>query len=159
MSEIFMLDNNLGILYGIGVDNRQHLEDHHASIARPDPRNHGGLRAPLHSPSLASRSGPDCGETQRQWSDRAIGRTTPCLFGLFSVVTLMAIRLSAQKQLPVAQTAWYRKEQATFSDVIAFVRRNLWAARYSVDSLSQTQSTEFNLNRLNQLLDCLSEAA
>jgi hypothetical protein len=80
-------------------------------------------------------------ETQRQWSDRAIGRTAPCLFGLFSVVTLMAIRLSAQKQLPVAQTAWYRKEQATFSDVIAFVRRNLWAARYSVDSLSQTQST------------------
>src|SRR3712207_65609 len=29
-------------------------------------------------------------ETQRQWSDQAITRTTPCLLGLFSVVTLLA---------------------------------------------------------------------
>ena len=29
-------------------------------------------------------------ETQRQWSERAIARTTPALFGLFSVVTLAA---------------------------------------------------------------------
>lgn len=29
-------------------------------------------------------------ETQRQWNDLAIGRTTPALFGLYSVVTLMA---------------------------------------------------------------------
>src|ERR671938_921345 len=33
-------------------------------------------------------------ETQRQWSDRAVGRTTPCLLGLFSIVTLLATRLS-----------------------------------------------------------------
>jgi hypothetical protein len=97
-------------------------------------------------------------ETQRQWSARAIGRTTPCLFGLFSLVTLMAIRLLGEEQLPVAQTAWYRKEQATFSDVIAFVRRKLWAARYSVNSWSQPQSTEFNLDCVNQMLGSLSEA-
>ena len=29
-------------------------------------------------------------ETQRQWNDWAIGRTTPALFGLYSLVTLMA---------------------------------------------------------------------
>ena len=29
------------------------------------------------------------GETQRQWSTRAIERTTPCLFGIFSLVVLM----------------------------------------------------------------------
>jgi hypothetical protein len=98
-------------------------------------------------------------ETQRQWSDRAIGRTTPCLFGLFSLITLMAIQLIGEDPLPVAQSAWYHKEQAIFSDVIAFVRRKLWAVRYSVDSLAQAPSTEFNLNRVNQLLDCLSEAA
>jgi len=98
-------------------------------------------------------------ETQRQWSDRAIGRTTPCLFGLFSLVTIMAIRLIGHNPLPVAQTAWYHKQQATFSDVMAFVRRNLWAARYSFDSLAQPQSTEFNLDQIGYLLDCLSEAA
>src|SRR5918998_4430399 len=32
-------------------------------------------------------------ETQRQWSDRAIARTTPCLLALFSIVTLLAARL------------------------------------------------------------------
>ena len=98
-------------------------------------------------------------ETQRQWSDRAIERTTPCLFGLFSLLTLMAVRMVTDGQLPVVQTAWYRKEQATCSDAIAFVRRKLWAARYCVDSLSQPQSTELVSDFLKQLLDNLSEAA
>jgi hypothetical protein len=30
-------------------------------------------------------------ETQRQWSDLAITRTTPVLLGLFSLVTLLAV--------------------------------------------------------------------
>ena len=30
-------------------------------------------------------------ETQRQWSDQAIARTTPVLLGLFSLVTLAAL--------------------------------------------------------------------
>ena len=33
-------------------------------------------------------------ETQRQWSDPAIARTTPTLLALFSIVTLMAHQLS-----------------------------------------------------------------
>jgi hypothetical protein len=98
-------------------------------------------------------------ETQRQWSSRAIGRTTPCLFGLFSLVTLMALRLVTDGQLPVAQTAWYHKQQATFSDVLAFVRHKLWTARYFVDSLSAPKSTEFATDLVNQLINCLSEAA
>src|SRR3954466_10046929 len=32
-------------------------------------------------------------ETQRQWSDQAIARTTPCLLGLFSIVTLLGTRV------------------------------------------------------------------
>ena len=40
-------------------------------------------------------------ETQRQWSDIAIARTTPLILGLFSLVTLLAhhlqIELHAQK--------------------------------------------------------------
>ncbi|WP_456308222.1 hypothetical protein, partial [Siccirubricoccus deserti] len=40
-------------------------------------------------------------ETQRQWSDKAIARTTPCLLDLFSVVTLMAARLTSRAQLRV----------------------------------------------------------
>ena len=53
-------------------------------------------------------------ESQRQWSVRAIERTTPCLFGIFSLVTIMARTLYPTK-LPVRQASWYIKEDATFS--------------------------------------------
>ena len=64
-------------------------------------------------------------ETQRQWSDRAIERTTPCLFGLFSLVTILA-KLLFPDELPIRHNSWYIKEEATFSDALAAVRRHLW---------------------------------
>jgi len=45
-------------------------------------------------------------ETQRQWSDRAIERTTPCLFGLYSIVTLLSQKLFPDGNVPFQQTAW-----------------------------------------------------
>lgn len=66
-------------------------------------------------------------ETQRQWSDRAIARTTPTLLAFYSLVTWLAHLLSDQAA-PLARTAaWYAKSQPTFSDTIAWVRRHLWA--------------------------------
>jgi len=65
-------------------------------------------------------------ETQRQWSDRAIARTTPALFGLFSVVTLLAHRLAQRGKVLTRQTAWYTKPRPTFSDALAAVRYELW---------------------------------
>jgi hypothetical protein len=65
-------------------------------------------------------------ETQRQWSDRAIERSTPLLFGLYSLVTLFGRALHPDGQVPIAQAAWYRKQTATFRDVLAGVRRHLW---------------------------------
>ena len=66
-------------------------------------------------------------ETQRQWSDRAIARTTPALFGLFSVVTLAADVLIGQEgRLTARSTAWYDKTNPSFADAIALVRRYLW---------------------------------
>ncbi len=53
-------------------------------------------------------------ETQRQWSDKAIARTTPSLLALYSVVTLMAERLIKANVCPVRTAAWYKKEVATF---------------------------------------------
>ena len=65
-------------------------------------------------------------ETQRQWSDLAIERTTPLLFGLYSLVTLFGQALSPHGQIPLKQAAWYHKQAATFGDVLAVVRRHLW---------------------------------
>lgn len=65
-------------------------------------------------------------ETQRQWSDQAIARTTPALFGLFSLITLLAHRLAQRGQVLTRQTAWYSKPLPTFSDALAAVRHELW---------------------------------
>ena len=46
-------------------------------------------------------------ETQRQWSDRAVARTTPCLFGLFSIVTLLAAQLNQRTRTAVLIDSWY----------------------------------------------------
>jgi hypothetical protein len=61
-------------------------------------------------------------ETQRQWSDLAILRTTPALFGLFSLVTVLAQR----GHVLARATAGYAKPRPTFSDALAAVRMELW---------------------------------
>jgi hypothetical protein len=70
-------------------------------------------------------------ETQRQWSDKAILRTTPALLGLFSIVTLWAHDLSRSRMLKARTAAWYPKATLTFSDAIAAVRREIWAHQIS----------------------------
>jgi len=65
-------------------------------------------------------------ETQRQWNDLAIVRTTPALLALFSLVTLLADQQTATKALWLRQAAWYVKVRPTFSDALASVRRELW---------------------------------
>jgi hypothetical protein len=68
-------------------------------------------------------------ETQRQWADLSILRSTPALLGLFSIVTLLA-NLHAQKQkLPVQQAAWYVKKWPTFSDALRIVKPSLFSLR------------------------------
>jgi hypothetical protein len=69
-------------------------------------------------------------ETQRQWNDWAILRTTPALLGLFSLITLLAHRLVQHDRLPVRQAAWYIKRWPTFSDALAVVRQSLWRHPY-----------------------------
>jgi hypothetical protein len=65
-------------------------------------------------------------ETQRQWTPLAIARTTPALFGLFSLVTLLAHARFCSAAPPLRQCAWYHKPLPTFVDALALVRRQLW---------------------------------
>ena len=64
-------------------------------------------------------------ETQRQWNDRAIARTTQALLSLYSIVTLTAQQLIEQGVTYTRSTAWYRKTRPTFSDALAWVRRQV----------------------------------
>ena len=73
-------------------------------------------------------------ETQRQWSDLAIARTTPVLLGLFSMVTLLALRWHADGSLSAKGAAWYAKGTPTFSDCIRLAREKIWRGRISEGS-------------------------
>jgi DDE superfamily endonuclease len=68
-------------------------------------------------------------ESQRQWSDLAILRTTPALLGLFSLVTLWASQLAAERGPVVEYIRWHPKPLPTFSDALALIRREVWTAQ------------------------------
>lgn len=72
-------------------------------------------------------------ETQRQWSDKGIERTTPCIFGSFSIIVLMAQKLCEETngKIPVEETSWYDKEHVTFSDVLRYVKLSILRKKYS----------------------------
>lgn len=99
-------------------------------------------------------------ETQRQWSDLAIARTTPALFGMFSWITLAANVLGPGQFKPVRGAAWYCKSLPTFSDAIASVRRSLWPASQTFCmSYSQADKQKLPPSMLDRLIDALCYAA
>jgi hypothetical protein len=98
-------------------------------------------------------------ETQRQWSEVAIERTTPILLGLFSLVTLLAHRLSEGAELPVRSAAWYTKREATFSDALALVRQHLWSTMKCTNSAVKSGVVPIPAAMLHGLIDTLCYAA
>ena len=93
-------------------------------------------------------------ETQRQWSDLAIVRTTPILLGLFSLVTLLAHTHAKRGKLPVRQAAWYSKPLPTFTDALAIVRQNFWQHLYFQPSHFQSDIRKVPA----KALECLRNA-
>lgn len=99
-------------------------------------------------------------ETQRQWSQKSIARTTPTLMALFSLTGLFALEMLKTKLLPLQSTAWYdKKGDATFSDILAFVRRSIWAEKYFNDSAVDEDYRKIKHTEWESLLDQLSRAA
>ncbi len=98
-------------------------------------------------------------ETQRQWSDQAIARTTPCLLGLYSIVALLAQHLFSTQQVFRRCAAWYAKPQATFSDTIASVRRWLWSHEYFSTSQNETDMIKIPRPLVDRFIDSLCYAA
>jgi hypothetical protein len=99
-------------------------------------------------------------ETQRQWSNKAIARTTPCLMAVFSLVCLFAIEMLKTQALPILSTAWYDNNgEAAFADILTFVRRHIWAENYFNDSTFDGDYMKIRLNQWESLLDQLVRAA
>lgn len=98
-------------------------------------------------------------ETQRQWSELAIRRTTPALLGLFSLVTMCAHQLLQGQSLPARQAAWYQKPVPTFADTLAFVRQQLWPVSLSYISPAKPDMVEIPRPLFERLMDTLTFAA
>jgi hypothetical protein len=98
-------------------------------------------------------------ETQRQWSEMAIRRTTPALLGLFSVVTLFAHGRMTQVAGAFRQVAWYHKSHPTFADALAQVRKELWAHEAFYGSPQQTETIKIPRVFFERLTDAVCYAA
>ncbi len=98
-------------------------------------------------------------ETQRQWSNKAIARTTPCLLGLFSLVTLLGKQLTPYARRATATSAWYRKPRPTFSDTLAAVRREIWREQGFATSTRTNNMTKLRPALRNAITYALCHAA
>jgi hypothetical protein len=98
-------------------------------------------------------------ETQRQWNDHAIARTTPALLSLYSIITLTAHLLIEKGATCLRSTAWYRKARPTFSDALALVRRHLWDHLHF--SMSQQEADMIQIPRalFERFIDAVCYAA
>jgi len=100
-------------------------------------------------------------ETQQQWSDLAILRTTPALLGLYSLVAIWAHALMAMPDAAVRphRAAWYKKSEPTFSDAIAAVRRVIWTPEGFSMSRQGRGRVEIPVALLKRFVDTLRFAA
>jgi hypothetical protein len=98
-------------------------------------------------------------ETQRQWADLAILRTTPALLGLFALVTLLAHAVLQGQELPARTAAWYAKPLPTFSDTLALVRHQLWPVAIAYLSPATPDMVEIPRALFERLTDTLAFAA
>jgi hypothetical protein len=98
-------------------------------------------------------------ETQRQWSEMAIRRTTPALLGLFSLIALLVDRQMTQAVGVIRQAAWYHKRDPTFSDALALVRKELWAHETFCGSPSATDTVKVPRAFVERLTEAVCYAA
>src|SRR6266851_264013 len=98
-------------------------------------------------------------ETQRQWSDKAILRTTPILLGLYSIIALWTHDLAKSRKLKPRTTAWYPKTVLTFSDAIAATRREIWAHQIICISPSHRDTIKIPRPIWQRMQDALAHAA
>ena len=99
-------------------------------------------------------------ETQRQWSDLAIARTTPVLPGLFSWITPGRPRPAKTSSHHPTQGGLVPQPSPTFVNTIALVRRHLWLASEGFSlSVADTNTQELPIALYHRMVNSLAYAA
>ena len=96
-------------------------------------------------------------ETQRQWSDKAIERETPCIMASFSIISLIALELQKENNdtIAIQTSAWYPKNEITFSDTLAYVRRHILDKKYFPQF---GQNNELWLKEFGEIINMMAAA-
>jgi hypothetical protein len=99
-------------------------------------------------------------ETQRQWSDLAIRRTTPALLGLLSLITLFAHGLMAQAAGRLSASGLVPQELSDLCRcACAGAQGELWAQETFRESSWQTDTVKVPRAFMERLTDTLCYAA
>ena len=95
-------------------------------------------------------------ETQRQWSDSAILRTTPILMALFSLISILANEFFNHYLgcLTINSASWYKKDHVTFSDVRLLVKKII-NSLYFNKSTKKYDMLKFKTNDFTELINTL----
>lgn len=96
-------------------------------------------------------------ETQRQWSDKAIERTTPLLMGMMTLVCLMAKPLFDQGKVELGNAAWHQKQHYTFSAILSAVRTHIWGVSQFCTSPKSSKNDNLKA-RIRYLQGLLTQA-
>ena len=96
-------------------------------------------------------------ETQRQWSDKSVDRMTPCILASYSIINLIAVESlrSKDEKIPIQTSSWYKKSHVTFSDVLAYVRMEIFKKNYF---LQFDKNTELWRNELEEIIHQMAAA-
>jgi hypothetical protein len=67
----------------------------------------------------------------------------------------MVLELSKTKVIQFMNCAWYKKKDATYSDIIAFVKRHIWCFRNYTKSDQNGDLNNFDDDFFEAILDVL----
>jgi hypothetical protein len=98
-------------------------------------------------------------ETTRVWVKNSVLRAAPCLLGLFTLVSLAFHAHRQRHRVNPASTAWYAKDELTFSDAVAMVRRLLWRETIFGTSRANAHFSKLPTGLKTVVLDALARAA
>jgi len=98
-------------------------------------------------------------ETPRQHVATSVLRTAPCLLGLFTVICLIFTEHTRRHPVVIRQSPWYHKNEPTFADAIATVRRLFWQESLFHDPPYGRMFKNLSPKIRNWMLDQLTQAA
>jgi hypothetical protein len=97
-------------------------------------------------------------EHEASVTDRAAAVFDHSPMGLFSLITLWAAEAKVMAVLQPRSAAWYVKDELTFSDAIATVRRVLWGTPNLSTSRKTPDTIEIPIALLQRLTEALCYA-